>query len=180
MTRDMFVWRKSIYDNNFKCNECGAKLFNVKTGPTNNLALDADAKTEEEKHLCYCAKCQNVVATWQEIEDDENTEEENILMGSYSDWIEKKAMDMKGEMQHRMEEHFARKYEQRIKDLQDKIKSRDATISKLKLTYEIYQKEHGERERKLYQDLDHAYKKIDKLQDEIEKMLNESLGGVSK
>ena len=40
MVKDMFVWRKSIYENRFKCNQCGAKLFDIKTKqPTDNLVV---------------------------------------------------------------------------------------------------------------------------------------------
>ena len=175
MANDMFVWRKSVYDNNFKCNECGAKLFNLKTGQsTENLVVDANADTEGEKHLCFCAKCHNVVATWQELEVS-GDDDDSILRGSYSEWIEKKALDMKGEMQKKVEERLQKKYQNRISMLEATIKTRDATIKRLKTEYEQWKKDHSEQNMKLHQELTHAYNTIEKLQNEIKGYLDEKL-----
>ena len=177
MAKDMFVWRKSVYDNNFKCNQCGAKLFNSKTGrPTDNLVVDADIDLSDVKEpiYCFCGKCQNAVATWQPVEA-EQVDSDNILCGSYSEWIEKKAMDLNAEMQKRVEGKIAKKYEQKIQMLSDMVKSRDSTISKMKIAYETYQKEHDEENLKLHQELRHADKQIEKLQGEIKKLLDEKL-----
>ena len=172
MTRDVFVWRKSIYENGFKCNECGAKLFNPKTGkPTDNLVVDADAKTEEEKSYCFCGKCQNVVAKWQEVSVDE-IDNESILQGSYSEWIEKKAQDLNGEMQKRLSDKISKKYEQKIKDMENQIKGKESTIKNLKVSYEVLQKEKDKKIRKLYQELEHADKQIERLQNEVKELLN--------
>ena len=173
MVRDMFVWRKSVYENNFKCNQCGAKLFNLKTcRPTDNLVVDADAKTEEEKSYCFCGKCKNVVAKWQEVsaDDIDNT---NILQGSYSEWLDKKALDIKADIQKKVEERLEKKYQQRIQMYEETIKSREATIKKLKAAGEKERAEHSEQMDKLYKELSHAYSVINKHQTEIEKLLNE-------
>ena len=180
MTRDIFIWRKSIYENGFKCNECGAKLFNPKTGrPTDNLVVDADAKTEEEKSYCFCGKCQNVVAKWQEVSADE-VDDSNILQGSYSEWIDKNAQDLSAEMQKRVQERIEKKYIQRIKDLENQLKGKDTTIKNLKLSYETVQKEKDEKIRKLYQELEHADNQIGRLQNEVKELLDEKLNGIRR
>ena len=172
--KDMFVWRKSIYENNFKCNQCGAKLFNPKTGqPTDNLVVDADdANIQDPKDpiFCYCGKCQNAVATWQPV-DAEDVDNDNILQGSYSEWVDKKAQDLNEEMKKRLEDRISKKYEQKIKDLENQIKSKDAQIKKLKLSYETAQLEKDKKIRDLSKELEHAEKQIDRLEDMIEQQL---------
>ena len=159
--KDMFVWRKSVYDNNFKCNQCGAKLFNPNTGhPTDNLVVDAeDADSFEnnsttEPIYCYCGRCKNAVATWQPVESD--AVDENILQGSYSDWIDKKAVDMKAEIQRDIEYKVAKKYEQKIKLLEDEITSKNAQIKRLKSEYEKQLLEKDQRIQKISKELYHT------------------------
>ena len=154
--KDLFVWRESVYKNNFKCNVCGAKLFNSKTGrPTDNLAVDAeDAENPNptEPIYCYCGRCKNPVATWQPVDADV-VDNDNILQGSYSEWIEKKAVDRKADIEQDVEKRLSKKYEQKIKLLEDTIASRDAQIKRIK---------EDDRRRLLEQD-----KEIQKLQKEL-------------
>ena len=178
MTRDIFIWRKSIYENGFKCNECGVKLFNPKTGkPTDNLVVDADAETEEDKSYCFCGRCKNVVAKWQEVSADDV--DDNILQGSYSEWIEKKALSVKGEIQKRVEERLEKRYQNKITMLESSIKSKDASIKKLKAENERIRSEKEEKIRKLYQELEHADNQIEKLQNEVKDLLDEKLNNAN-
>lgn len=171
MLRCAFVWQKSIYDNHFKCNQCGAKLFNVKKNePTKYLCIDANAEGYEDEHLCFCGRCQNLVAKYEEIEIDEDEDDGNILMGSYSEWIEKKAVDLQKEMQKRTAEHYEKKYEQKIKDLEYKVKTKDDLIGTLKRANETYQNARAEDVRKLQKELEHANKQIEKLQMRISEL----------
>ena len=171
----MFVWRKSVYDNDFRCNQCGTKLFNTKTQyPTDNLVISGDDIDNKGTIYCYCGKCQNAVATYQTI-DDKDIDNTNVLQGSYSEWIEKRAQDLNEEMRKRVEDRISKKYEQKIKDFEDKIASRDATIVKLKKAKEEMAMEKDEKIRKLYQDLEHSDKMIERLQNDVERLLKERL-----
>ena len=174
--KDMFVWRKSVYDNDFKCNQCGTKLFNTKTKqPTDNLVVSGDEDLENVKEpvICYCGKCQNAVATWQPVEG--RKVGNNMLQGSYSEWIDKRAQDLNEEMRKRVEERISKKYEQKIKDLENRLKGKEETIKKLKIAYETTQQEKDAKIRKLYQELDHSDKMIEKLQNEVGQLLAEKL-----
>lgn len=52
-----FVWRESVYNNGYKCQECGAKLADLETGePTENLGLDA-GKEKLYGQFGYCLRC---------------------------------------------------------------------------------------------------------------------------
>lgn len=87
-----FVWRESIYKNNFRCPKCGAKLFDKQ--PTDNLCLEAgeDGKVKIinggelagqplEKHIrCYC-KCKEPVGIYKELNTDLKLPE-----GQYGQW----------------------------------------------------------------------------------------------
>ena len=164
MEKGMFVWRKSVYDNNFKCNQCGTKLFNTKIQqPTDNLVVNGDDTDDGSTIYCYCGKCQNAVATYQTI-DGKNLDDDNVLQGNYSEWIEKKAMDIQAEMQKRTAEHYAKKYEQKIKDLEDKIASRDATIKKLKETHAKVRFDKDKKIQDLWQEIEHLKNTIAKLE----------------
>lgn len=65
MVRESIVWKKSIYDNDYKCS-CGAKLFDRQTmKPTENLGVD-----KNHQNRCYCMKCKNLVAVVKPYEGD--------------------------------------------------------------------------------------------------------------
>ena len=175
MAKDMFVWRKSVYDNHFKCNACGAKLFSERTNtPTDNLVIDdSDANADGSTQIvCYCGKCSNAVATWQSV-GDVDIGNENVLQGSYSEWLNKKAVDVKAEVEKKVEDRLEKKYKTRIDMLNETIKSREATIKKLKEAKEKQYKELDEQNLRLHQELRHAYNMIETLQDNMKKYLEE-------
>ena len=59
-----WVWKKSVYDNGFKCTKCGALLFDTKTNqPTDNVGFDPAMPW-----MNYCVKCKILVATTQEYD----------------------------------------------------------------------------------------------------------------
>lgn len=175
--RDMFIWRKSVYDNNFKCNQCGAKLFNVHTGrPTDNLVIDAedaDNPSPTEPIYCFCGRCKNAVATWQSVEDADAEEmsKDGNLGGLYSDWLEKKSIDMKKELQAEVEKRLERKYEQKIKALQDQIISRDITIKRLKAEYERKLADRDAEMHKVSKELYHLVNEHDKLRKQVQERM---------
>ena len=177
MTKDMFVWRKSVYENHFKCNECGAKLFNEKTKtPTDYLVIDDSDKNADGKSqiVCYCGKCQNAVATWQTVEG-EQIGNDDILQGSYAEWLEKKAQDLNAEMRKRTAEHYEKKYEQRIKALEDKIASKDSTIAKMKVSQEAHVRVLEAKIQELSKEIRHLEGQIDKYKQSIEDYLDKDL-----
>ena len=51
----VFVWRKSVYGNGFRCPVCGAALFDMETNnPTDNLIF---ASPPPAPTNCYCGRC---------------------------------------------------------------------------------------------------------------------------
>lgn len=133
------VWRKSIYDNRFKCNQCGAKLADKNGQPTDNFVVDADREHVDEKdEWAFCGKCMNVVAKIKEISEEYISEEEkeNVLNGSYEDWIEKKARDIQAKMLEQIEKRVAKKYEQKVKAMTKKVDEALITVNNIKLYYE--------------------------------------------
>ena len=52
--KEMVIWRKIIYRNDFKC-RCGAQLLDVdKNEPTDNVGMNAD---NPDGSLLFCTKC---------------------------------------------------------------------------------------------------------------------------
>lgn len=78
MKRQAFIWRKSIYENDFRCNVCGAKLFNSKKGKL--IEKNIVVLPGNDSNL-FCIKCRNHVAKVREI-DCEGTE---ILRGQWKE-----------------------------------------------------------------------------------------------
>lgn len=59
-----FVWRESVYKNDFRCSHCGAKLFDVEAEqPTDFLGVDP-----EQPENCHCMKCKTLVAVLREYD----------------------------------------------------------------------------------------------------------------
>lgn len=55
-----FIWKKSVYNNGFRCPTCGAALFNAKTNlPTSNLVFDSPPPAPSN---CRCGQCRTPVA----------------------------------------------------------------------------------------------------------------------
>lgn len=132
---DAIIWRESIYKNNFKCNKCGTKLFNARTGqPTDNLCVDAEA-SETGTIMAFCGKCLNVVAQIQQnVNEDDFTDEEkeNVLNGSYSEWLEKKERDLKAELTKQIEVQVAKKYERQIESIMRQVETAERSMKRIK------------------------------------------------
>ena len=55
-----FIWKKSVYNNGFRCPTCGAALFDMATNsPTDNLILVPPLPAPAS---CYCGQCGTPVA----------------------------------------------------------------------------------------------------------------------
>ena len=51
------VWRESVYKNDFRCNVCGKKLFDVKGGAVKCVKI----KAVNGRKLGFCRRCNNPV-----------------------------------------------------------------------------------------------------------------------
>lgn len=59
----VFIWKKSVYKNGFRCSDCGAALFDMATNtPTNDLIF---ASPPPMSANCYCGQCGAHVAVAQ-------------------------------------------------------------------------------------------------------------------
>lgn len=132
---DGIIWRESIYKNNFKCNQCGTKLFNPRMGRFTD-AFCVDAKAPETGEIWgFCGKCLNVVARIQQNMDERYvTEEEkaNSLNGNYTEWLEKKSLDLKAELTKSIEEQVAKRYERQIESIMRQVDTAERSMKKIK------------------------------------------------
>lgn len=132
---DAIIWRESIYKNHFKCNKCGTKLFNARMGkPTDYLCVDAEA-SETGTVFAFCGKCLNVVAQiQQDVNEDVFTDEEkeNVLNGSYSEWLEKKERDLKTELTNQIEAQVAKRYERQIESIMRQVETAERSMKHIK------------------------------------------------
>lgn len=55
MKAPIIIWRKSIYENDFKCNSCGMDL--MKDGELNQTIL-----SDREGKYLFCPRCKNMIA----------------------------------------------------------------------------------------------------------------------
>lgn len=111
--KDAIIWRKSVYDNHFKCNNCGAKLFDEKENmPTDNLGFNAEGLDVDNR--CFCIKCKNLVATIKQIPCDDSG-----LMGYWGDKAEE------------YEKHFeqAEEYMQKLKKMTKELNRKLSEIA---------------------------------------------------
>lgn len=86
------VWRKSVYDNNFKCPICGTRLGNGNS--INDKAAVVPASTPEGEGI-ICQLCGYGVAVFKEVPD---LDCDNPLQGSFDEFqknIKKKAEEVK-------------------------------------------------------------------------------------
>ena len=59
----VFIWKKSVYENGFKCPVCGAALFDMATNcPTANLVFESVIPGCPAPAGCRCGRCGNPVA----------------------------------------------------------------------------------------------------------------------
>ena len=57
----VFIWKKSVYRNDFRCPDCGAALFNAATNaPTDDLIFSSPPPASAD---CYCGRCGAHVAS---------------------------------------------------------------------------------------------------------------------
>lgn len=61
-----FVWRESVYKNDFTC-KCGTKLVDDKGYPNENVGVNGDDKFDQRM---WCMKCRELVGVVKEVEDD--------------------------------------------------------------------------------------------------------------
>lgn len=160
---NMIIWKKSIWDNHFKCTQCGAKLFDTrKNEPTNNFGVDAEAP-EEGDIWGFCCRCKNLVAQIKQNVDDSNfTEEEktNVLNGNYEDWLEKKSADLKAELRAEIEKQMAKKYENQIQSIMRQIETAERSVKKIKADCEKKIAERDKRIQALTKELEEAEAKM--------------------
>ncbi len=86
MKREAFVWRASVYKNDFKCNQCGYKLAGDNSdGEPNGDVLITD-KPIGRGHQMFCPKCNNFVAYTQTVDVEEGA---SGLMGNLDEYLNK-------------------------------------------------------------------------------------------
>lgn len=67
MTREAFIWRESVYKNEFRCNECDEPLADAEDGyPLGTTLYDM------REDLLICPNCGNVVAKVKIIDEPED------------------------------------------------------------------------------------------------------------
>ena len=161
------VWKKSIYDNNFKCTRCGTKLFDIKNNvPTDELMVPEDFKNGKPGYA-LCGKCYQTVATISL----------NAIQG---------VAGMHGNINDALEDYTKknRKLEKEIKETQElkenlaeimadyerlkyKLKTRDEKIATLEKQISEMIKKHDKEKLKLEHEIDRLVKlKIEKETDE--------------
>lgn len=147
------VWKKSIYDNDFKCTKCGTKLFNAETNePTDKFMVPKSFENGKPSVAC-CGKCYQTVATISF----NNLEGVSGLHGNINDALEdytkknkklekeiKETQELKENLTEIMADYERLKYKLKTKDekifalekqISEMIKSHDK--EKLKLEHEI-------------------------------------------
>lgn len=83
MKQAAYIWRKSMYDNDFKCNQCGTVCVGSDGAPNNN--------TLWANGLLFCRTCKNLIAKVTIVDVPEGTEP-NAMMGNFEDWQKRKGM----------------------------------------------------------------------------------------
>lgn len=152
------VWKKSIYDNNFKCTKCGTKLFDAKTNePTDNLMIPKDFKNGKPS-FALCGKCYQTVATIS-LNDIEGV---GGLHGNINDALKdytkknkklekeiKETQELKENLTEIMADYERLKY---------KLKTRDEKISALEKQISEMIKSHDKEKLKLEHEIDRLVK----------------------
>lgn len=57
------VWKKSIYDNDFKCTKCGTKLFDIKNNVPTDEFMVPENLGNGKPGFAVCGRCYQTVAT---------------------------------------------------------------------------------------------------------------------
>lgn len=98
------IWKKSIFNNDYKCTRCGKRLCDKKGYPI-NVYETPDSQDKEEVFI-YCQKCDSKVGIIKELPDSlinyvDLKENEMNLMGNFSDFVnklDKQSTDMKNKI----------------------------------------------------------------------------------
>lgn len=157
-----FLWRKSIFDNKYRCTQCGHKLIDKDGFPTGTIP-----DNEENPTMLYCAKCHYNVCKVKNF-DDKIME----LMG---------VREQKGKVNHLGSfEEFCVKAEKKL----DKIKTKETNLDKeldecrrikqeneeLKLKIKALQERNKTLEDRITKENDKHYKELKKQDAEINRL----------
>lgn len=130
--KEAIIWRKSVYDNHFKCQLCGAKLANEQTGePTDNVGLSNEVmeKGFDADNRLFCNACWkkgklNVVATIKCIP---ASSDEIGLMGYWGDRTK----------QYEKEFEKAEQYVKQLKEMTKTLNKKLSEISEMESTITV-------------------------------------------
>ena len=153
--REAIIWRKSVYDNHFKCQKCGCKLADENGNPTDNVSVNAEGLDVDNRLFCYqCFKKGegNVVATMKIIPADGD---EVSLMGNWVDRADhyEKAFDEADRTLERLKEiektlkkklSEIAELESKVTVLENRCKNKDAEIKKYSKKLQDLTKENDE------------------------------------
>lgn len=117
---DVLIWKKSIYDNNFKCTRCGKKLFDVKKNePTCNLNIDSETVNDVE-HDLFC-KCGYYVGKQKVSDHVEWMEGEDYLKGNLDEWFDNKKKEIEADAISKADNRAKKKLQKEIQTLINKL-----------------------------------------------------------
>ncbi len=85
-----FVWRESIYKNNFICS-CGYHCSRDGSGEPNDDVQVMIGKTDKEG-LLFCPKCHNLIGRYFTLEIDEKELKNGNMLGNYDEYVRRKEM----------------------------------------------------------------------------------------
>lgn len=86
MNKNALVWRKSVYQNSFKCNQCGEPIANEDGEPRDDAPFSLIGNT------LHCPKCLNPVARLEVMDVSEDVEG---LQGDYDEFQRKQKQERK-------------------------------------------------------------------------------------
>jgi len=68
MKRTVFVWKESVYNNDFTC-KCGAKIADDDGRPTENVGMNPEEKYDIR---LFCMKCRDLIGVMKEVDVDDD------------------------------------------------------------------------------------------------------------
>lgn len=134
---EVFIWKESIYKNDFKC-KCGAKLFDRRTNaPTENVGVDAEKTNALETEL-WCCKCRNLVGKVKQIDDKQfdDKEKADVLNGDINEWLANKEKTIKSEVKTKTEERIRKNLQKEVQSLFDKLQDAENAMKRYKIECE--------------------------------------------
>lgn len=69
MEKEVYIWKESIYKNDFRCNKCKKKLAD-KGQPIEDALMIAEDFPTKGHHTIFCADCKNTVAVMSVVDTD--------------------------------------------------------------------------------------------------------------